>query len=155
MLSFNRDSFISQGMLGSPTVAVRIRAFDLVLNLGVHAHLLEPMPGEETTIGGEIGSTLRSASGKTLGGDENGVSERHLPSGVPGSATAMKASSSSGQRTPAAVGQFEAWLLDILCEMMLFLHQVITSCGDLTFYCSGHQTRWCVPTRLTDICVCI
>ncbi|GBG92191.1 hypothetical protein CBR_g54636 [Chara braunii] len=38
-----------QGMLASPSPAIRTRAFDLLLNLAVHAHLLEPLQVEEHT----------------------------------------------------------------------------------------------------------
>lgn len=37
-----------QNLLESDVAAVRVRAFDLVLNLGVHAHLLEPIPADES-----------------------------------------------------------------------------------------------------------
>ncbi|KAK7274472.1 hypothetical protein RIF29_15563 [Crotalaria pallida] len=37
-------------MLSSSKTVCRVRAFDLILNLGVHAHLLEPMIADANSI---------------------------------------------------------------------------------------------------------
>lgn len=111
-------------MLSSTQAAVRVRAFDLVLNLGVHAHLLEPMQSEDQSCaeepsqpspltGGSFSSVL-SASDLTGGEKERTYQENGGVKGV----------EKPDKGTPAAVGIFEAWLLDIVCEMHLFLVQV-------------------------------
>ncbi|EFJ12295.1 hypothetical protein SELMODRAFT_446707 [Selaginella moellendorffii] len=79
---------VLQVMLSSGPVTVRVRAFDLVFNLGVHAHLLEPVQSDDQD-GFPTGTTEDVKHGR-----------------------------------PRGVEEFEAWLLIILCEMMLFLLQL-------------------------------
>ncbi len=127
-LRWTSFQFWQQGMLSSEQAAVRVRAFDLVLNLGVHAHLLEPMQSEEQqACGEEAASSVQSTplNGSSLLSPldiETYGSGVHIENG------SLKTSLEKPERgTPVAVGQFEAWLLDILCEMLLFLVQVQTS----------------------------
>jgi hypothetical protein len=115
-------------MLSSEQVGVRVRAFDLMLNLGVHAHLLEPMQSEEQqACGEEAASSVQSTplNGSSL---SSPLEIETYGSGVHKENGSLKTSLEKPERgTPLAVGQFEAWLLDILCEMLLFLVQVQTS----------------------------
>jgi hypothetical protein len=111
-------------MLNSTQSAVRVRAFDLVLNLGVHAHLLEPMQSEDQSCVEEPSQP----SALTGGSFSSVLSEKELAVGEK-ERTYQENGGSKGvekpdKGTPAAVGVFEAWLLDIVCEMLLFLVQV-------------------------------
>ncbi|CAM6067653.1 unnamed protein product [Sphagnum tenellum] len=111
-------------MLSSEQVGVRVCAFDLMLNLGVHAHLLEPMQSEEQqACGEEAASSVQSTplDGSSL---SSPLEIETYGSGVHKENGSLKTSLEKPERgTPVAVGQFEAWLLDILCEMLLFLVQ--------------------------------
>ncbi|VVA97394.1 unnamed protein product [Arabis nemorensis] len=95
-------------MLCSTIAACRIRVFDLILNLGVHAQLLEPMISENaTTIEEEYAQ-------ETFIDNENrlllqGTRTKDLP----------KMSSTS-----SAIENFESWILKILFEILLLLVQV-------------------------------
>ncbi|CAI5472859.1 unnamed protein product [Closterium sp. Yama58-4] len=81
-------------LLSSSKPTVRVRAFDLMLNLGVHAHLLHPLPVED-----EAGQPYSS------------------------DADAAEAERGAVRRA-AAVTMFEEWLLGLLCHMALYLVQV-------------------------------
>ncbi|CAI5505817.1 unnamed protein product [Closterium sp. Naga37s-1] len=81
-------------LLSSNKPTVRMRAFDLMLNLGVHAHLLHPLPVED-----EAGQPYSS------------------------DADAAEAERGAVRRA-AAVTMFEEWLLGLLCDMALYLVQV-------------------------------
>ncbi|CAK9217020.1 unnamed protein product [Sphagnum jensenii] len=111
-------------LASSEQVGVRVRAFDLMLNLGVHAHLLEPMQSEEQqACGEEAASSVQSTplNGSSL---SSPLEIETYGSGVHKENGSLKTSLEKPERgTPVAVGQFEAWLLDILCEMLLFLVQ--------------------------------
>lgn len=95
-------------MLCSSKAACRVRVFDLVLNLGVHAQLLEPIIIDNaTTIEEEYAQ-------ETYIDNENrlllqGTKMKDLP----------KMSSSS-----SAIENFESWILEILYEILLLLVQV-------------------------------
>ncbi|KAL1204790.1 hypothetical protein V5N11_017399 [Cardamine amara subsp. amara] len=95
-------------MLCSTKAACRIRVFDLILNLGVHAQLLEPMVSDNaTTIEEEYAQ-------ETYIDNENrlllqGTRTKDLP----------KMSSTS-----SAIENFESWILKILFEILLLLVQV-------------------------------
>lgn len=99
-----------QEMLCSTKAACRIRVFDLILNLGVHAQLLEPMVSDNvTTIEEEYAQ-------ETYIDNENrlllqGTRKKDLP----------KMSSTS-----SAIVNFESWILKILFEILLLLVQVST-----------------------------
>ena len=111
-------------MLGSTQSAVRVRAFDLVLNLGVHAHLLEPVQSEDQSCVEEPShpSTLTGGSfSSVLSEKELAVGEKEKTYQENGG---LKGVEKPDKGTPAAVGVFEAWLLDIVCEMLLFLVHV-------------------------------
>ncbi|KAF8081557.1 hypothetical protein N665_0879s0013 [Sinapis alba] len=95
-------------MLCSTNAACRIRVFDLILNLGVHAQLLEPKISDSaTTIEEEYAQ-------ETFIENENrillqGTRTKDLP----------KLSSTS-----SAIENFESWILKILFEILLLLVQV-------------------------------
>ena len=89
-------------------MASRVRAFDLILNLGVHAHLLEPVLHEDSlTI--EEDETPQESS---LNDPEQPVEKTNMESPVQ-------------LRMASAIDKFETWLLVILFEILQFLVQVI------------------------------
>ncbi|KAK9126926.1 hypothetical protein Scep_015772 [Stephania cephalantha] len=95
-------------MLTSVRISSRARAFDLILNLGVHAHLLEPMlPDDPPPIEEEC--------------SEEGYlnNERQL---VPHE----KENTDFGKRNEmfSAINTFETWLLNIMHETLLLLVQI-------------------------------
>ncbi|CAN1339022.1 hypothetical protein LINPERPRIM_LOCUS38300 [Linum perenne] len=94
-------------MLSSPKAACRVRAFDLILNLGVHAHLLEPMMVSDT-------STI----------EEEYTQESFLEN-EDKLATPDKTKADSVEKLDAssAISKFESWILNILCETLLLLVQ--------------------------------
>lgn len=124
------DGEFVQGMVTSQSASVRIRAFDLIMNLGVHAHLLEPMQSDDQTISEEPSGSgnLSMENGSfssfvslpvNRGGDRRRLNRSHLD-------TSTETFLEKPERgSPPAVGRFETWLLDILCEMLLLLVQVI------------------------------
>lgn len=100
-----------QEMLCSTIAACRIRVFDLILNLGVHAQLLEPMISDNAT------TIEEEYSQETFMDNENrlllqGTRTKDLP----------KMSSTS-----SAIENFESWILKILFEILLLLVQVTYS----------------------------
>lgn len=124
-----------EGMLGSSSRAVRIRCFDLILNLGIHAHLLEPMQMEEQSALGEeslepsallasVGAFSSSKRGLNL--EEAFRAEERLELMRPqeSSSTFKAPVDKVDGATPEAVQVFELWLLQILFEMLLFLVQI-------------------------------
>eukprot|EP01018_Ginkgo_biloba_P020488 Gb_07792 [translate_table: standard] len=100
-----------EGMLSSPPLTARTRAFDLVLNLGIHAHLLEPMLSEDQSVVAEEPS---SQSAHFADGEQFFTSAKGD----------LKSYEKIESGTPRAVGEFEMWLLSILYEIMLFLVQI-------------------------------
>lgn len=94
-------------MLSSPKAACRARAFDLILNLGVHAHLLEPIITDSA-------STIEEEySQESYFGDE-------APPTIP---EMRKAASVKKMGTSSAIDNFESWILNILFEILLLLIQ--------------------------------
>ncbi|XP_031378700.1 uncharacterized protein LOC116194113 isoform X1 [Punica granatum] len=96
-----------QEMLCSNRKECRIRAFDLILNLGVHAHLLEPvMTDVAPTIEEEYSQETYLDGEPQLTSEENAKN----PSKTAGSSS--------------AIDDFETWILNILHEILLFLVQM-------------------------------
>lgn len=88
-------------MLSSSQLTSKVRAFDLILNLGVHGHLLEPLLADDaSTIEEEYTQESSSIQG-TRKPDY------------------LKAQSLS------AINNFESWILCILYEVLLLLVQVL------------------------------
>ncbi|CAJ1840641.1 unnamed protein product [Sphenostylis stenocarpa] len=94
-------------MLSSSKSACRVRAFDLILNLGVHAHLLEPI----------------------LANDASTIEEEYTQESYYDSDTQVmvqggrKASSQNKSDAGSAFDNFESWILNILYEILLLLVQ--------------------------------
>ena len=95
-------------MLNSSKAACRVRAFDLILNLGVHAHLLEPVLINDA-------STIEEEYSQESFFD----CEEQLP--TQGN---EKADSVNKLGTSSAINNFESWILNILYEILLLLVQV-------------------------------
>jgi hypothetical protein len=97
-------------MLSSQKSPARTKAFDLILNLGIHAHLLEPMIVEDTP----LVEKSETASNSYLN-NEYGPSMDEQKATEP----------EEKQRISPAIDQFESWLLKILFEVLLLLVQVV------------------------------
>ena len=96
-------------MLSSSKTACRVRAFDLILNLGVHAHLLEPVIADDaSTIEEEYSQEYFYDSDTQLmaQGSRKGNSQNKLDTFSP-------------------IDNFESWILNILYEILLLLVQVL------------------------------
>lgn len=107
-VSYFYFQIIWQEMISSPTLASRVRAFDLILNLGVHAHLLEPMVADDaTTIEEDYSHESYFNNEAQLVTQEKRRTD---------SLKKMGASS--------AIDKFESWILSILYEILLLLVQV-------------------------------
>ncbi|XP_071723412.1 uncharacterized protein [Rutidosis leptorrhynchoides] len=90
-------------MLSSPKATSRVRAFDLVLNLGVHAHLLEPMATDDpSTIEEEY-----SCESFFDNEGQRGQGKRKGDSGL-----------------KFGTYSLESWILNILYEILLLLVQM-------------------------------
>ncbi|KAL2541549.1 hypothetical protein Adt_02527 [Abeliophyllum distichum] len=99
---------IFEDMLNSPKVMSKAQAFDLILNLGVHAHLLEPPAPDDTSA----------------------IEEEYLHEAYFENETQL---SSHGKRksdnfkkmgNSSAIDKFENWILGILYEVLLHLVQI-------------------------------
>lgn len=98
-------------MLKSPRLASRVRTFDLILNLGVHAHLLEPvLPDDPPTIEEEEETT-----------EELYLSNEEQQ---PGELIKKSVESDQQEIKSSAIDNFESWILSILYEILLLLVQV-------------------------------
>ncbi|KAG8645066.1 hypothetical protein MANES_10G033000v8 [Manihot esculenta] len=94
-------------MLSSPKATCRVRAFDLILNLGVHGHLLEPMMVDDSsTIKEEYSQEAFADTDEQLAAQEN-----------------RKADSTNKLGSLSAIDNFESWILNILYEILLLLVQ--------------------------------
>eukprot|EP00268_Persea_americana_P027875 TRINITY_DN2712_c0_g2_i6.p1 TRINITY_DN2712_c0_g2~~TRINITY_DN2712_c0_g2_i6.p1 ORF type:complete len:1123 (+),score=236.12 TRINITY_DN2712_c0_g2_i6:618-3986(+) len=97
-------------MLKSPRLASRVRTFDLILNLGVHAHLLEPvLPDDPPTIEEEEETT-----------EELYLSNEEQQ---PGELIKKSVESDQQEMKSSAIDNFESWILSILYEILLLLVQ--------------------------------
>ncbi|KAI5401850.1 uncharacterized protein LOC127098080 isoform X1 [Lathyrus oleraceus] len=93
-------------MLSSSKTACRARAFDLILNLGVHAHLLEPLIADDT-------STI-----------EEEYSQESLFDIQLMAQGSKKGNFSSKLDNFSAIDNLESWILNILYEILLLLVQI-------------------------------
>jgi len=94
-------------MVLSPRLSSRTRAFDLILNLAVHAHLLEPVvPDEVSTIEEDYPQEPSFDSEAQQGTQKKGVN----PYGTTGDSS--------------AIDNFESWILNILYEILVLVVQV-------------------------------
>ncbi|KAH0979762.1 hypothetical protein GBA52_006939 [Prunus armeniaca] len=94
-------------MLNSPRTTCRVRAFDLILNLGVHAHLLEPMVTDNA-------STI----------EEEYSQDSYFDSEAKLATQGMRRSDSVLMGASSAIHNFESWILNILYEILLLLVQI-------------------------------
>lgn len=94
-------------MLNSPSVMSKSRAFDLIINLGVHAHLLEP-PAPD-------GSTII---------EEQYSQEAYFDNGPQVASNGINSDILKQRGNSSAVDKFECWILGILFEVLLHLVQV-------------------------------
>lgn len=100
-------------MINAPRLASKTRAFDLILNLGIHAHLLEPPAADEA-------STIA----------EEYSEEAYFDCETQFSPERKKSTGNS-----SAIDKFECWILGILYEVLLHLVQVdLISIHIKTFY---------------------
>ncbi|KAK4425193.1 hypothetical protein Salat_1713200 [Sesamum alatum] len=96
-----------EDMLNSPSVMSKARAFDLIINLGVHAHLLEPpAPDDSTTI------------------EEQYSQESYIDNGTQVSSHGKIKSDLKKTDNSSAIDKFESWILAILFEVLLHLVQI-------------------------------
>ena len=95
-------------MLSSPRTACRLRAFDLILNLAVHAHLLEPMVIDDNS------AIEEEYSQELLLNSEDQLTMQGI----------RKIDSAKTLGTSSAIDKFESWILNILYEILLLLVQV-------------------------------
>ena len=95
-------------MLSSTKPACRARAFDLILNLGVHAHLLEPIITDDA-------STIEEEYSSESYFDDEAQLTIHGKG---------KEDSVKKMATFSAIDNFESWILNILYEILLLLVQV-------------------------------
>ncbi|KAL0349231.1 UNVERIFIED_CONTAM: hypothetical protein Sangu_1150900 [Sesamum angustifolium] len=96
-----------EDMLNSPSVMSKARAFDLIINLGVHAHLLEPpAPDDSTTI------------------EEQYSQESYIDNGTQVSSHGKINSEIKKTDNSAAIDKFESWILAMLFEVLLHLVQI-------------------------------
>lgn len=96
-------------MLSSQKSSARTKALDLILNLGVHAHLLQPMVIGDAPLIDKSESVNRSYLSNEYGSsiDEPREAEPEVE-----------------QKISPAIDQFESWLLKMLFEVLLLLVQV-------------------------------
>ncbi|XP_061362748.1 uncharacterized protein LOC133306443 [Gastrolobium bilobum] len=94
-------------MLSSSETACRVRAFDLILNLGVHAHLLEPMITDDA-------STIEEEYSQESFYDSD---TQFMAQG------SRKGNSQNKLDTFSAIDNLESWILNILYEILLLLVQ--------------------------------
>jgi len=100
---------IFQDILSSSETACRIRAFDLILNLGVHSHLLEPMIVDDA-------STIEEEYSQESYYDSNTQVMME---------DSRKGNSHNKSDTVSAIDSFEPWIINILYEILLLLVQVL------------------------------
>lgn len=96
-----------EDILSSSETACRIRAFDLILNLGVHSHLLEPMIVDDASIIEEEYSQESYYDSNTQVMMED----------------SRKGNSLNKSDTVSAIDSFEPWIINILYEILLLLVQ--------------------------------
>ncbi|VAH70312.1 unnamed protein product [Triticum turgidum subsp. durum] len=101
--------YMLEGMLSSQKSPARTKAFDLILNLGIHAHLLEPMIVEDAPLIEKGDTTSNSYLNNEYG---------------PNMDEQREAEPEEEQRISPAIDQFESWLLKILFEVLLLLVQM-------------------------------
>ncbi|WVZ67224.1 hypothetical protein U9M48_016332 [Paspalum notatum var. saurae] len=101
--------YMLEGMLSSQKSSARTKALDLILNLGVHAHLLEPMVVEDASL---------------IDKSET-VNHPFMNNEYVSSIDEPRAEEpEEEQNISPAIDQFESWLLKILFDVLLLLVQM-------------------------------
>lgn len=96
-----------EDMVCSPRLSSRTRAFDLILNLAVHAQLLEPVvPDDVSTI------------------DEEYSQESSMDSEAQVGIQRKRTDSQKNRGDSSAIDNFETWILNILYEILLLLVEI-------------------------------
>ncbi|KAL1079989.1 hypothetical protein V6Z11_D10G259700 [Gossypium hirsutum] len=95
-------------MLSSPRTACRVRAFDLILNLAVHAHLLEPLIIDDNS------AIEEEYSQELLLNSEDQLTTQGR----------RKLASSKKLGSTSSIDKFESWILNILYDILLLLVQI-------------------------------
>ncbi|TVU37068.1 hypothetical protein EJB05_19035 [Eragrostis curvula] len=101
--------YMLEGMLSSQKSSARTKALDLILNLGVHAHLLEPVVVEDAQLMDKGETVNHSYLSNEYG---SGIDEARAPE------------PEEEQKISPAIDQFESWILKILYEVLLLLVQM-------------------------------
>ncbi|KAL9226090.1 hypothetical protein vseg_001940 [Gypsophila vaccaria] len=96
-----------EDMVSAPRLSSRTRAFDLILNLAVHAHLLEPVVRDDISTIEEDYSQELSFENETQDGTQRNKSDSSKKAGV-----------------SSAIDDFESWILNILYEILMLLVQI-------------------------------
>ncbi|KAK1396296.1 Vacuolar protein sorting/targeting protein like [Heracleum sosnowskyi] len=94
-------------MLNAPRLASKSRAFDLILNLGVHAQLLEPLVADDVPTIEEEYSQEPYLDSETQLANQGTVKPDYYKTG-----------------NSSAIDKFESWILGILYEILLHLVQI-------------------------------
>ncbi|GJN16592.1 hypothetical protein PR202_gb03595 [Eleusine coracana subsp. coracana] len=102
--------YMLEGMLSSKKSSARTKALDLILNLGVHAHLLEPVVVEDALLI-DKGETMNQSYLSNEYGSN--IDEPRAPE------------PEEEQKISPAIDQFESWILEILYEVLLLLVQLL------------------------------
>ncbi|XP_062208222.1 uncharacterized protein LOC133909697 isoform X2 [Phragmites australis] len=101
--------YMLEGMLSSQKSSARTKALDLILNLGVHAHLLEPMAVEDAALI-DKNETVNHSYLSNKYGSRIDEPRATIPE--------------EEQKISPAIDQFESWVLKILYEVLLLLVQM-------------------------------
>ncbi|OQU88275.1 hypothetical protein SORBI_3003G444800 [Sorghum bicolor] len=107
--------YMLEGMLSSQKSSARTKALDLILNLGVHAHLLEPMVVGDAPLIDKSESVKHSYLSNEYGSSIDEPREEEPE---------------EEQKISPAIDQFESWLLKILFEVLLLLVQLEGAASD-------------------------
>ncbi|OEL36851.1 hypothetical protein BAE44_0002127 [Dichanthelium oligosanthes] len=101
--------YMLEGILSSQKTSARTKALDLILNLGVHAHLLEPMIVEDAPLIDKSETVNHSYLSNEYG---------------PSIDEPRAAEPEEEAKISPSIDQFESWLLKILFEVLLLLVQM-------------------------------
>lgn len=96
-----------EDMVSSPRLSSRTRAFDLILNLAVHAHLLEPIVADDVSTIEEDYPQESTFDNKAQLGTQTNRANPYKKIG-----------------DSSAIDTFESWILNILYEILVLLVQI-------------------------------
>ncbi|KAJ3676445.1 hypothetical protein LUZ60_003857 [Juncus effusus] len=107
--------YMLEGILRSQTASSKTRAFDLILNLGVHAHLIEPIENNSNNPTNE--NEEASSSQTSYANNNEAITNNNTNNNNNNNNEGQLAKSS-------AIESFESWLLTVLFEILLLLVQI-------------------------------